>query len=168
MKKNMLALFVITAAVLSSPVLSAPELTCHQAEICVDSPVSCECREALIVLDWSVTSTNSSMLYEVNHRLPGDTIGEVRVDNGYTSVLCDVTTPSNGPGKLTSKLNFTLTSNVHVKCADNVGNNMTSLQRASKITSSELLKFTTSSAHTYMHSVMLKKSCIAIIQHSEK
>ena len=120
------SLLAIAAAV-SSPVLSVV-LTCHQAETCHDSPVSCECREALFRLFWSVTSINSSMLYETTYR-HYDFTGSVRVDNGYTSVLCDITTSSDNHARLTSKLNFTLTSDMQVECRGNVESDMISLQK---------------------------------------
>ena len=124
---------LVIAAALSSPVLSA-ELMCHQAEThhqvekCANSPVSCECREAVFRLIWTV---NNSTLHGMPYR-PSDAVGEVRASNGYTSILYDVTT-SNGITRLASQLNFTLTNHLQVGCADNVGSDVTSLQRASKI-----------------------------------
>ena len=127
---------LVIAAALYSPVLSAAaELMCHQAEThhqvetCTNSPVSCECREAPFRLIWTV---NNSPLHEMPYK-PSDAVGEVRVGNGYTSTLYDVTT-SNGIARLASQLNFTLTNHLQVGCADNVGASVVSLQRASKIT----------------------------------
>ena len=130
-KKVMFVPLLITAAALSSPVLSA-ELTCHQPDKCPDSPVCCECRDAQFLLIWSVTSINSSMLYEMTYRY-GDLTGEVRVDNGYTSVLRDGATTSEAHPTFTSKLNFTLTSSLQVGCADNVHSNRITLWKASKM-----------------------------------
>ena len=126
----MLLSLLLTTAALSSPVLSAV-LQCHSSQTCPDTPVSCECREALFRLIWSITSINTPMLYGTTYRV-GDDTGNVRAENGYTSVLCDVTTSRDGLARLTSKLNFTLTSNMQVECADNVGSDFIPLQTASK------------------------------------
>ena len=116
---------LVTAVAIPSLVISA-ELVCHQVETCTNSAVSCECREALFRLIWRV---NNLTLHEMPYR-PSD-IGEVRVGDGYTSVLYDVTA-SNDITRLASLLNFTLTNHLQVGCEDNVGFNVTTLQRSSK------------------------------------
>ena len=117
---------LVTVVALPSLVLSV-ELVCHQVETCTNSPVSCECREALFILLWTV---NNLTLHEMPYK-PSDAVGEVRVSNGYTSILYDVTT-SNGIIRLASQLNFTLTNHLQVGCTDNAGSNVISIQRTSK------------------------------------
>ena len=78
---KMLMSLLVTAVALPSFVLSA-ELVC----ICTDSPVSCECREAQFRLIWTVINLT---LHKMPYR-PSDAVGEVRVGNGYTSILYDV------------------------------------------------------------------------------
>ena len=75
---------------------------------------------------------NGSRLFEVNF-VGDDTRGAMFAANGYTTVLCNVSggqTTTNT--RLTSKIHFTFSEGVEVRCEDSVGHNISSLQKASK------------------------------------
>ena len=132
-------LFVLVFASYFLPTTATSLLTCNQPHFtCPNSLVSCEC-QGVASLEWTITSmTTGSELFHKNY-LGNDAIGTASSTNGFTSVLCNVI-PIQGLRftRLSSKVNFSLATNVNVHCRDNTRSDSVSLYRTGEIFTCEV------------------------------
>ena len=123
------------------PATATSLLRCNQPHFtCPDSLVSCEC-QGVASLEWTITSmTTGSELFHKNY-LGNDAIGSASSTNGFTTVLCNVTLDPPIQGlrftRLSSKLNYSLATNVNVHCRDNTRSDSVSLYRAGELATCE-------------------------------
>ena len=82
---------------------------------------------------------SSSRLFDANFA-SDDTPGSMSSDNSFTAVLCNISGgQTTTETRLTSKVHFTFSEGVEVRCDDSVGRNTSSLQKASKYTMTQCL-----------------------------